>query len=785
MDPALLERAAELGNAEAQYALGAALLTGHGRPKDPAVWWKAKDLSRAVELCRLAAKQNHAAAQCNLGVLYAQGLGVEQDYERARSFYDSCSELDQRQSQPFEEASANQGDPNGCFNLALLYAEGVACDKDFAKAASLARSARDLGHPEAAAFLETLPGQDEYVLAQLRDLRARSLGLEEADCNEWKKCPDNSKYYLGQEGNAQGMVCASTGEEAGLISEYQRGMHEALSLRNSEALMPALGELQEHLLLCEADVRGLPMKSAPFVSVAVRIRPSLCEDPVSLWADLESNATRVCCHRGYLLEEYEFTRVFGPDEENRKLFEDLQDEVPGPALTDSVFSGVNETLFAYGQTGSGKTHTIFGSASELGLLQLFVRQVFQGASHVEGVSVHVCCYEIVAGSLTEDDIVYDELFIKTQRCRYQICHVRSAEQCLSLLHLARRRRTSGVSSQNSDSSRSHAMVHLFVQTPGPHESSAIGTLTLEHENPSEQGRKSARLLNTSLCSLNRLLRKLQMGCLEESERRQSVLNKCLWEYLRPGCGIALIFCVSPLLAHRSASLSTLAMATDRKAIHSQRKSQFIPVSPSHVAEARVNFSPSGAPHMAQNRTPRSSSRRPTFGMPGMEDLQERKRHGRLCLGGPWSAGGLQEEALTLGVEDTGHLQRTETGAGSSSYQFLAFMIARVLTPRPKRAARKDRSERRRYERLRQEVERAHEELSNDNQSLKRECESLRTLFVRQQKQQIDFWTGPFLEMLGEQPAAQAMAKQAATNAREAIAAVRRGGDWPLADGQVT
>lgn len=484
------------------------------------------------------------------------------------------------------------------------------------------------------------------------------------------------------------------------------------------------------------------MKSAPFVSVAVRIRPSLCEDPVSLWADLESNATRVCCHRGYLLEEYEFTRVFGPDEENRKLFEDLQ----GPALTDSVFSGVNETLFAYGQTGSGKTHTIFGSASELGLLQLFVRQVFQGASHVEGVSVHVCCYEVLGdtltdlvdsssllaeGSLTEDDIVYDELFIKTQRCRYQICHVRSAEQCLSLLHLARRRRTSGVSSQNSDSSRSHAMVHLFVQTPGPHESSAIGTLTLvdlagtekEHENPSEQGRKSARLLNTSLCSLNRLLRKLQMGCLEESERRQSVLNKCLWEYLRPGCGIALIFCVSPLLAHRSASLSTLAMATDSKAIHSQRKSQFIPVSPSHVAEARVNFSPSGAPHMAQNRTPRSSSRRPTFGMPGME-----------------------EEALTLGVEDTGHLQR------------------------------KDRSERRRYERLRQEVERAHEELSNDNQSLKRECESLRTLFVRQQKQQIDFWTGPFLEMLGEQPAAQAMAKQAATNAREAIAAVRRGGD---------
>lgn len=36
----------------------------------------------------------------------------------------------------------------------------------------------------------------------------------------------------------------------------------------------------------------------------------------------------------------------------------------------------------------------------------------------------------------------------------------------------------------------------------------------EQENPSEQGRKSARLLNTSLCSLNRLLRKLQVLLVE-------------------------------------------------------------------------------------------------------------------------------------------------------------------------------------------------------------------------------------------------------------------------------
>lgn len=437
------------------------------------------------------------------------------------------------------------------------------------------------------------------------------------------------------------------------------------------------------------------------------------------------------------MEEYEFSRVFGPEDDNQRLFSELQAE----ALTESVFSGVNETLFAYGQTGSGKTHTIFGGAKDAGLLELFVQQIFAArgpfATESSSSSVHLCCYEVLGESLTdlldssnllaegalhEDDIVYDELYIKTQKCRYQICHVRSAEQCLALLHLARRRRTSGVSSQNSDSSRSHAIVHLFVQTPQRNGAAAIGTLTLvdlagtekEQENPSEQGRKSARLLNTSLCSLNRLLRKLQMGCLDESERRQSVLNKCLWEYLRPGCGIALIFCVSPLLQHRSASLLTLAMATDSKAIHSQRKSQYIPVSP-----------------RAQSTSPTAgTSPRPVPPAPRPERTPRRP-----------------PEELTMdpaSVEASNFRRKLERNA-------------------------------RRYERLRQEVERAHEELANDNQSLKRECESLRALFVRQQQQHIAFWSGPFLEMLRDKQQTRAMAQLAVNNAQEAIAAVRERG----------
>ena len=69
-------------------------------------------------------------------------------------------------------------------------------------------------------------------------------------------------------------------------------------------------------------------------------------------------------------------------------------------MTEIVFSGVNETLFAYGQTGSGKTHTIFGG-QEHGLLELFVRQIFDRAQRQAEVSVHLCCYEVLGDALTD------------------------------------------------------------------------------------------------------------------------------------------------------------------------------------------------------------------------------------------------------------------------------------------------------------------------------------------------------------------------------------------------
>ncbi|MCU0940680.1 MAG: sel1 repeat family protein, partial [Burkholderiaceae bacterium] len=77
-DPALalkwIQRAADQGYADAQYALGAVHHAGRGALQSFPV---------AVKWFELAAQQNHADAQYSLGVMYRTGQGVPVDKSKA------------------------------------------------------------------------------------------------------------------------------------------------------------------------------------------------------------------------------------------------------------------------------------------------------------------------------------------------------------------------------------------------------------------------------------------------------------------------------------------------------------------------------------------------------------------------------------------------------------------------------------------------------------------------------------------------------------------------------
>jgi len=168
-----------------------------------------------------------------------------------------------------------------------------------------------------------------------------------------------------------------------------------------------------------------------------------------------------------------------------------------------------------------------------------------------------------------------------------VIRVGDARMCLDLIDAASSKRLTGVSHLNVRSSRSHCVVKFVVRSAPPTGSvGALGQLCMvdlagsekEWLNPTADGKRVARTLNTSLASLNRLLRQLQTeGGLQESDRRQGSLNRVLYDHLKGGCGVSMLFCVTPEHESLPESLSTLQMAAGSQLVRNQRKQQFISV----------------------------------------------------------------------------------------------------------------------------------------------------------------------------------------------------------------
>jgi len=113
------QRAAERGNAIAQYNLGVAYDHGRGVSQD---FWQ------AAHWYREAAEQDYSPAQNNLGVLYENGQGVPQDFEQAAHWY---------------RKAAEQGLAAAQYTLGLMCESGQGVPQDFEQAAHWYRKAAE------------------------------------------------------------------------------------------------------------------------------------------------------------------------------------------------------------------------------------------------------------------------------------------------------------------------------------------------------------------------------------------------------------------------------------------------------------------------------------------------------------------------------------------------------------------------------------------------------------------------------------------------------------------
>lgn len=133
--------AADLGHAAAQFNLGLYHANGLGI---------AKSDEQAVAWYRKAAEQGHASAQFNLGLCYASGDGVPQDEEQAIEWFKKAAEQDHPEAQfHLLQISARQGNKNSQYALAICHEAGHGTVQDIEKSVRWYKAAAKSGHPGA------------------------------------------------------------------------------------------------------------------------------------------------------------------------------------------------------------------------------------------------------------------------------------------------------------------------------------------------------------------------------------------------------------------------------------------------------------------------------------------------------------------------------------------------------------------------------------------------------------------------------------------------------------
>lgn len=162
----MLTELAEMGNVQAQVALGSYYLAGNLLPKNQVL---------GLKWTEAAAKQNDGLALNNLGWLYYKGTGVKQDYKMAVNYLEQGTKqnnalaygnlatlygrghgVKQSDQKAFEllKKSAELGEASAKFNLALAYYQGTGTKVDQQKAYELMQEAAQAGVPQAIEALQ-------------------------------------------------------------------------------------------------------------------------------------------------------------------------------------------------------------------------------------------------------------------------------------------------------------------------------------------------------------------------------------------------------------------------------------------------------------------------------------------------------------------------------------------------------------------------------------------------------------------------------------------------------
>mmetsp|Transcript_3557 Transcript_3557/g.8564 ORF Transcript_3557/g.8564 Transcript_3557/m.8564 type:complete len:1038 (+) Transcript_3557:119-3232(+) len=263
-------------------------------------------------------------------------------------------------------------------------------------------------------------------------------------------------------------------------------------------------------------------------------------------------------------------------------------------LVEPFFNGQWATVFAYGQTGSGKTYTMMGSnitgvnagtatndQENLGLYYLAALDIFEMIElpEYQHLSVHVSLFEIYGGKLF--DLLNDRKQIKClEDSKGKVCFpgltehsVHAPEHVMQLIEEGAKNRSTGTTSRNADSSRSHAVLQIkLMKRSGRGKNIEHGRFSFIDLAGSERGAdtnnssRATRLegaeINTSLLALKEVIRALATGgSMTHIPFRGSKLTQVLKDsFVGENSRCCMVACISPDIGNCEQTLNTLRYA---------------------------------------------------------------------------------------------------------------------------------------------------------------------------------------------------------------------------------
>lgn len=211
------------------------------------------------------------------------------------------------------------------------------------------------------------------------------------------------------------------------------------------------------------------------VRVAVRLRPRNLEDRSSDsdYADsveLQPELKRLKLRKNnWSSESYRFDEVFTETASQNRVY-----QVVAKPVVESVLNGYNGTVMAYGQTGTGKTYTV-GSlgkddSSERGIMVRALEDIISNTTPAND-SVEVSylqlymesIHDLLAPEKTNIPISEDPKTGEVSLPGALVVRVKDLDHFLQLLQIGEANRHAANTKLNTESSRSHAILMVFIR----------------------------------------------------------------------------------------------------------------------------------------------------------------------------------------------------------------------------------------------------------------------------------------------------------------------------------